>query len=149
MIKRFIKWKNDEMLVIKANAITPSIYQKFHRCVGFRSFEIADIEEGLKHDLYDVVVFLADVPVAMGRLVGDNRLVFFFKDIIVLPAFQHMGLGSFVMENLMEYIKIHACSGAQLALMCTRGKEGFYEKYGFVLRESGSNGSGMVKIHGE
>ena len=69
----------------------------------------------------------------MGRIVGDGHIYFYLQDLMVRPDYQHHGLGSKIMESLMQYIDEHAPvkSGAYVGLMMAPGLHDFYEKFGF------------------
>lgn len=72
----------------------------------------------------------------MGRVIGDGGTAFYIHDIIVLPEHQNKGLGKTIMENIMSYIKSGFKQGMMVYLMAAKGKEGFYEKFGFAQRPS-------------
>lgn len=132
---------------IESNHLTPQIYLELHHQVGFKTYEVEDIQAGLDHDLFDVVVYDDSFPIGIARVVGDNRIVFFIKDVIVHPSYQHQGLGDLLMKYVLEYIGSVACHDAYIGLMATPGKETFYEKYGFMRRPNEKFGSGMVMFY--
>ena len=45
----------------------------------------------------------------MGRIIGDDRIAFFIKDVVVHPDYQDEGIGKLVMDKLLNYIKIKGC----------------------------------------
>ena len=75
-------------------------------------YEQPDVEEALKHTLFSVVVWEGSVPVGIGRVVGDGRIVFFIKDVVVEPSRQNRGIGHIIMGELMHYIKQNGCQNA-------------------------------------
>ena len=123
------------------------MYIDFHQIVNFKSYLQEDVEVALKNDLYDVVIYNDKLPVAMGRIVGDDRIVFFLKDIIVHPDFQGKGIGSMLMNQLFKYIEEKACDGAYIGLMSTPKMEKFYQRFGFIERPTDGLGSGMVMYY--
>ena len=46
----------------------------------------------------------------------------------------------------MEYVKNNACPGAVVGLMSAKGKEDFYERFGFWKRPTDSFGHGMMQF---
>ena len=98
----------------------------------------------LEQDVLDVKVFYEKQLVGIGRVVGDARIVFFLKDIIVHPKFRNKGVGTIVVNTLLERIRLICCDHAYVGLMSTVGAEGFYEKFGFITRPNNHFGSGMV-----
>ena len=73
-----------------------------------------------------------------------NLTFCFLKDIIVHPKFRNKGVGTIVVNTLLERIRLICCDHAYVGLMSTVGAEGFYEKFGFITRPNNHFGSGMV-----
>ena len=48
------------------------------------------------------------------------------------------------MYKVMEYIRTHANNNTVIGLMAAKGKEPFYERYGFTIRSTDKLGSGMT-----
>ncbi|MFL9925194.1 GNAT family N-acetyltransferase [Herbaspirillum lusitanum] len=86
---------------------------------------------GLKNGLFSVVVYAEDVPVGIGRIIGDGGCFFEVVDIAVLPQHQKKGLGHMIMQRLMQYIHATALPTAYVSLMADHGTPEFYRKYGF------------------
>jgi len=135
----------DFMLV--PNALTPEIYCHFHELAGFRRYDITDVEEALQNTLYSVVAYNEGEPVGIARVIGDGRITFFIKDVIVHPEFRNRQCGKKLMENILMFIEEEACAGACIGLMSTVGKEPFYEKFGFEQRPNEAHGAGMIKYN--
>ena len=135
-----------EPYIIEKNGLTPEIYESLREKVSLQHYEQPDVEEALKHTLFSVVVWEGSVPVGIGRVVGDGRIVFFIKDVVVEPSRQNRGIGHIIMGELMHYIKQNGCQNAYAGLMALTGKEGFYEKFGFRVRPCGGQGSGMTEL---
>ncbi len=49
-----------------------------------------------------------------------------------------------MMDRVMEYIRAHAHQNMIVGLMSAKGKEAFYEKYGFTVRPTEGLGAGMT-----
>ncbi|WP_028594847.1 GNAT family N-acetyltransferase [Paenibacillus assamensis] len=135
-------------LHISSNTLTPQIYSDLRqKCSNlFQPYETADIEIALQNTLYSVVVFDEQQPVGIGRVVGDDRIVFFIKDVVVDPAYQKRSIGTMLMRSILDYIYKQACPSAYIGLMSTPDKESFYEKFGFIRRPNELQGCGMVKF---
>lgn len=131
---------------VEKNALTPEIYENLREKVFLQHYGKEDVKEALSHTLFSVVVTAGQVPVGIGRVVGDGRIVFFIKDVVVEPSRQHQGIGRMVMEELMRYIRQAGCPNAYVGLMALTGKEGFYEKFGFRIRPYDGQGSGMTQL---
>jgi hypothetical protein len=48
-----------------------------------------------------------------------------------------------LMDEIMGYIRANASENSTVALMSAKGKEPFYEKYGFFIRPNVRYGAGM------
>lgn len=134
------------MYQIEKNGLTAEIYEMLRAKVGLQHYDLPDVVKALQHTLFSVVIRENSRPVGIGRVIGDGRIAFFIKDVVVDPEQQHRGIGRMVMEELMNYIKTNGCSNAYVGLMALTGKEGFYEKFGFRIRPFEGQGSGMTQL---
>ena len=100
---------------------------------GFRNRPIEQVEKALENDLLDVVAIVNDEVVGMGRLVGDSVMYWYLQEIIVLPQFQGKGIGTSIVNYLLDYIKKHTSDGTftSVGLTAAEGKSTFYERFGF------------------
>lgn len=132
------------------NGLTPQIYFNLRKKVGFQEYAVTDIAVALKNTLFSVVVYDGERPIGIARIVGDDRIVFFIKDVVVDPEYQRKSVGKILMEAILGYIDNKACANAYVGLMATPYTEEFYEKFGFIRRPCKGLGHGMVKfVHTE
>ncbi|HHW58467.1 MAG TPA: GNAT family N-acetyltransferase [Clostridia bacterium] len=130
---------------IEENGVTATIFTELRKNGPFVYYKENDINIALTNTLYNVVIYDDfSQPIGMARIVGDNRIAFFIKDFVVIPEKQRQGIGTLIMHYLFNYISKHACENAYIGLMSTPGKEGFYEKFGFIRRPNEQYGAGMV-----
>lgn len=66
--------------------------------------------------------------VAAGRALADGLDVSYIGDVAVLPSHQGLGLGKEVIQRLMRLSAGHK----KILLYAVPGKEGFYQKFGFL-----------------
>ena len=111
---------------------------------GIRKNNIVD--EALKNTLYSLCVYDDDKLIGYGRIIGDKTIFLYIQDIMVIPEYQSKHIGTGIMENLLkqinEYKKIN--SNIRTYLGASKGKESFYEKFGFISRPNENLGSGMI-----
>ena len=131
-------------LNIILDELTAEEYLYMHKLVGFYLYPLEDIVSALGKDIVNVKVFFDNQLIGIGRVVGDGRIVFFLKDIIVHPKYRNKGVGTIVVNTLLERIQSICCDHSYVGLMSTVGTEGFYEKFGFITRPNNHFGSGMV-----
>ncbi|MDF2700367.1 MAG: Acetyltransferase, family [Haloplasmataceae bacterium] len=129
------------------NGLTAKIFTELRKSGPFMPYDEADINIALQNTLYSVVIYDEDKPIGAARLVGDNRIAFFIKDVVVLPDYQGKRIGDTLMKQIFKYIDQHACEKAYVGLMSTPHKEGFYERYGFIKRPNEDFGAGMVMYY--
>lgn len=134
-------------LEIIDNALTPEIYIDIRNQVNFKKYEYDDVEVALKNTLYSVVIYDDGKPIGIARVVGDGRIVYFIKDVVVIPEYQNRKIGAMLMNRIQQYISNTACDGAYIGLMSTPGLADFYKKFGFMERPAADFGPGMVKFH--
>ena len=127
------------------NSLTPEEYMELRKLVGWGMFPLEQAADGLKNSFILVCFRVDGKPVAIGRAVSDHGYVVYIADVIVVPEYQGQGLGRKVMEYLLEQIKASLKPGykVMISLLAAKGKEAFYNKFGFVDRPSEDFGCGM------
>lgn len=113
---------------------TPTLDEYRNLCVSVAwesvmNFDVA--EKAIKNSLYSVVAVQDEQTVGMGRIVGDGAIFYYVQDIAVSPKYQKRGIGTKILDTLMEYIKTHAPDKAFVGLFAAEGSVPFYEQYGF------------------
>lgn len=73
-------------------------------------------------------VFSESTLIAAGRVLADGAYCAIVCDIAVHPDYQGQGIGSQILAGLKEKVADHK----RTILFSRAGKEGFYEKHGFV-----------------
>ncbi len=126
---------------LKENELTAKDFIRLKVATGFRDRPIEQVEKALESNLFDVIAVCNDEVIGMGRLVGDGVMYWYLQEIIVLPEFQGKGIGTRIVDRLLEYIKDNTTPGTfvSIGLTAATGKDTFYEKFGF------SKSLGMTK----
>ena len=134
--------------MIKYLERTPSA-EEFNYLTNSVGWGIRDnfiVEEALKNTLYSLCVYDDDKLIGYGRIIGDKTIFLYIQDIMVIPEYQNKRIGTGIMENLLnqinEFKKINP--NIRTYLVASKGKESFYEKFGFVSRPNEDLGSGMI-----
>ena len=125
---------------------TPEEYNMLTDSVGWGTRKEDIIEEALKNTLYSLCVYDDDKLIGYGRLLGDKTIFLYIHSVMVLPEYQCKGIGAGIVTNLLkqvdEYKKVNP--NIRTYLGAAKGKEGFYEKFGFVTRPNEDVGAGMI-----
>ena len=129
------------------NSISPEDCDKLRSSAGWPSKHPDQIKTGLANSAFIIAAKDGEIAVGMARIVSDGGYVYFIADVLVLPEYQRKGLGTVMMRKIMEYIDSQMKDGyfIQADLMAAKGKEGFYERFGFVKRPDDNFGCGMTR----
>ena len=87
------------------------------------------LEQALPHSLAVYLAFDGEKIVGLIRLVGDGFSSVFVQDLIVLPSYQHQGIGRSLMKEALEDYK--DAYQVQLVTEQTEKNVGFYRSLGF------------------
>ena len=123
------------------NQLSAEDFIRLKVATGFKNRPKEQVEKALENDLLDIVAVVNNSVVGMGRLVGDGALYWYLQEIIVLPEYQRQGIGSGIVNYLLEYIKKNTKEGTFtcVGLTAAEGKESFYERFGFIKNGRGMN----------
>lgn len=122
-------------------------YVSLRDSVGWNNFAKEQVSKSINHAILNITVIDKGETVAMGRLLGDG-IYYLIVDVVVRPEYQGQGIGSTIVDRLLEYAEEHTPSGGRTSvqLIAEEGKEAFYIKRGFKLIPHEFCGSGMRKI---
>ena len=123
---------------------TPEEYNQLRQSVGWGIYERDVIEQALPKSLYFVCAVNNGEIIGMARIIGDAGIAYYIQDVIVKPDYQRQGIGTQMMDKIMEYLRFHANNNSVIGLMAAKGKEAFYTPYGFTVRPNERLGSGMT-----
>lgn len=131
----------------KENTLSYEDYCRLRQSVGWTNFSKTQTEKSLERSLYTVVAGSDDQAVGMGRLIGDG-MYYMIVDIVVLPTYQKLGIGSTILNMIVDYVNRETPVGGRssIQLIAEKGKEKFYEKRGFKIIPHEFCGSGMRKV---
>jgi len=125
---------------------TPEEYNMLTDSVGWGTREKSIIEEALKNTLYSLCVYDEDKLIGYGRLLGDKTIFLYIHSVMVLPEYQGKGVGRGIVTNLLKQVDEYKRVNPDIRtyLGASKGKEGFYEKFGFERRPNEDVGAGMI-----
>jgi GNAT superfamily N-acetyltransferase len=103
---------------------------------------VAAAAEALAPTWYAVSAYAGDRLVGTGRIIGDGVLHALLVDVIVDPAYRHLGLGSVIVERLVAECRRHRIVDVQL--FCAQGVRPFYARLGFAARPDDAPGMELV-----
>jgi len=129
----------------KENILSAREYIQFQRKMEWPADMEAVVERALRNSLYTISAMADGQLIGMGRLVGDAAMYWYMQDIFVQTEYQGLGVGTEIVKRLIRYARDNSVSGSSISvcLMSARGKEGFYERFGFQARPNEWGGPGM------
>lgn len=137
----------DRYMEYKENVLCYEDYCKLRESVGWLLFQKEQPQKAISNSLYTVIAVDNNQTVGMGRVVGDG-MYYMITDVVVYPARQQNGIGTNIINMLVEYVNNKTPIGGRssIQLIAEKGKESFYEKAGFKLIPHNHCGSGMRKV---
>ena len=131
---------------LTSNDLTIDEFSKLRSSVNLSSLLEEQIDRALSNSLYTVCARNNKEAVGMGRLVGDGAYVYYLQNIYVMPEYQRLGIGSLIINSLLDFIRKDKIEGTDVMvlLMSSKNSEGFYKKFGFRLRPNKDEGCGMI-----
>jgi GNAT superfamily N-acetyltransferase len=120
-----------------------SAYSKLFESTGWNQVYEADEKDlgiALSNSWYTISAYNAENElVGFGRVLSAGILYAFICDMIVAPEYQGQGIGSAILQKLIQKCKDEGIR--VLWLFAAFGKSGFYKRYGF--KERPTNAPGM------
>lgn len=125
---------------------TPEEFNTLTEAVGWGKRDNKIVEEALNNTLYSLCVYDGDKLIGYGRIIGDKTIFLYIHDVMVIPEYQGKSIGTGIMEKLLEKIEEYKQVNPNIRtyLGASKGKERFYEKFGFVSRPNEELGAGMI-----
>jgi GNAT superfamily N-acetyltransferase len=103
--------------------------------------DAGQLYQALQASWYSVAAYDRENLVGFGRILSDGILHALIVEMIVLPSHQGKGIGSAILEMLVE--RCQSAGVRDIQLFCARGKAGFYERFNFVPRPLDAPGMGI------
>lgn len=102
---------------------------------GLVEIPVEHARKALQNGLMNVSAIYDGELVGMGRLVGDGAMYWYLQEIIILPQFQRKGIGTMIVNHLVDYARENSTTGKFTTIggVSAKGKEPFYEKMGFEI----------------
>jgi GNAT superfamily N-acetyltransferase len=122
---------------------TRAEHRAIAEAVGWtHAFDWDTIGASLAGSIAGVVALQNGVAVGMGRLVGDGVKYFYVQDLAVVPAAQGHGLGTVLLDRLLDQVAAQAPSDAIVGLFATPEGDALYRSRGFAAGDM----TGMFRI---
>ena len=125
--------------------ITAEEYMNLRKMVGWVQFPLEEAQACIDNAYMVQCVRDDDKAIGVVRLLWDGGYIAFLSDVIVDPEYQGQGIGRKLVEACINRLKKDMKPGykVKLTLNSAKGKEPFYEKFGFRVRPNEDAGPAM------
>jgi len=130
------------------NYLRPTIKEvnNLREKVNWGRIEESIIERSFDNTILFICGYCNNELIGMARILGDRSMYLYIHDVMVDPKYQRNKIGTSIMgkllENIEEFKNINP--DIRVYLGATKGKEHFYEKFGFIVRPNEDLGAGMI-----
>lgn len=134
------------MINIKENVKDVKEFNLLYDLVGWGSYDDKISKRALDNTYYSVSIYADERIVGYGRIIGDTICFMYIQNIMVDPMYQGNGIGTMVMNKLLSKIYEIKKDNPDLRTYfgASKGRESFYERFGFVRRIDADLGYGMI-----
>lgn len=121
------------------NILSPEDFVRLRNATSFADIPLEHAKRALDGGLLNVSVIYNGELVGMGRLVGDGAMYWYLQEIVVLPEYQKQGIGTQIVNYLVDYAVRNSYTGKFTSIggVSAKGKEPFYKKLGFEIIPNG------------
>ena len=125
---------------------TENEFNNLTEAVGWGIRDEKIVKEALENTLSSICVYDVDNLIGYGRIIGDKTIFLYIHDVMVIPKYQGKGIGTGIMKELLKQIDEYKKVNPEIRtyLGASKGKEKFYEKFGFISRPNEELGAGMI-----
>ena len=131
--------------LIYNNTLSVKEYCELRSSVGWQAIIEEQAQSGL--DNSDFIIACHDKKEIAGcaRVFWDKGYIAYLADVMVKPEYQKKGIGKNLVNECISYIDSQLKDDwrIKIVIVSAKGKEAFYEKFGFELRPNENDGAGM------
>ncbi|MBQ8846302.1 MAG: GNAT family N-acetyltransferase [Lachnospiraceae bacterium] len=133
------------MGIVYTDKMTGEEYNELRLSVDWKPLTPGQAERGLAHTAFVVAARDGEKIVGMGRMLFDFGYTAYLGDVIVRPEYQGRGIGTEIVTRLKDMVMEAAEPGDRIMFIlgAAKGKEAYYERFGFKQRPNDFSGSGM------
>ena len=133
------------MILTYTEKMTADEYNELRLSVDWKPLTPGQADRGLANTTFLVAARDGEKIVGMGRVLFDFGYTAYLGDVIVRPEYQGHGIGTMIVTALKDKVMEAAEPGDKIMFIlgAAKGKEAFYEQFGFKKRPNDFNGSGM------
>lgn len=133
-------------MITYSSDLTPDEYLHLRKSVGWAELSPGQARRGLENASFVVAARDDGKAIGMARTLFDFGYTAYIHDVIVLPDYQRRGIGTELVKRVLDWLSDNSNTEEymQYVLVSDKGKEPFYERFGFVARPTEELGPGMT-----
>lgn len=133
------------MDLVYKESISVKDYNTLRDAVGWGRLCDEQAKQGLEHSVYVISCYDQEKIVGTARVIWDRGYISYLADVMVLPNYQRIGIGKHMVQEAIVFMKKQIKEGwnIKMVLVAAKGKEVFYERFGFSQRPNDNAGAGM------
>ena len=127
------------------DTLTAKDYLALRSAAGWTALCEEQAQAGLDNTDHILAGYDGEKIAAAARVLWDKGHVAYLCDVIVMPEYRGQGLGRLMVEDAIRWTRSKLRPGwrIKLVIISSKGKEPFYEKFGFHYRPNERFGAGM------
>lgn len=127
------------------NELSAKEYCELRAAVGWQPLIEAQVQSGLNNSDFLIACRDGEKIVGCARIFWDKGYIAYLADVMVKPEYQKQGIGKRMVSECICFIDRQLKDGwrIKIVIVSAKGKERFYEKFGFELRPNERDGAGM------
>lgn len=140
-----ILWEEGIMIEYIDEAPSLEEYKEMRRAVNFMVLSDRIASNALNNAFHITTVRDNGRAIGMIRVLSDGSYANFITDVMVIPEYQHRGIGKEMMRRTIDFMygTLEKGETIVLYLMSASGREPFYKQFGFRERPNEVWGAGM------
>ena len=132
-------------MLVYSNTLSAEEYCELRAAVKWQPIVLEQAQSGLDHSDFLIACRENEKIVGCARIFWDKGYIAYLADVMVKPEYQCNGIGKRLVGECISYIDRQLKPGwrIKIVIVSAKGKEPFYEKFGFTLRPNLNDGAGM------
>ena len=133
------------------NTLSAGEYCQLRSAVEWKPIMEEQAQSGIDHSDFVIACRDKERIVGCARIFWDKGYIAYLADVMVMPEYQRQGIGKRLVSECISFIDRQLKDGWQIkiVIVSAKGKEPFYERFGFEIRPNANDGAGMQmwRIH--
>ena len=127
------------------NTLSAREYCELRCAVNWQPIVEDQAQSGIDHSDFVIACREENAIVGCARVFWDKGYIAYLADVMVKPEYQRQGIGKHLVGECIGYVDAQRKPGwrIKIVIVSAKGKEPFYEKFGFEVRPNENDGAGM------